>query len=149
MSFKEYLPLSGKEPVKRWKQSLSNFSFPYVVGLGVNDYWAILFIGCISLFAPKILWVLPIYFLLKTHKRLIIKSHLKSRPELGQIVTFIKMNHLQSLSEALESNPSLIYCEYKKKSLMSWCEHYNNASAQKIISQISSKNTSEKRQMAA
>lgn len=149
MSFKDYLPLSGKEPIKHWKESLSNFTFPYVVGLGVYDYWAILFIGCISLFATKVLWILPVYFLFKIQKRIIIKSQKKPCPELAQIVAFIKLNHLQPLAEALESNPSLIYCEYKKKSLMSWCEHYNNADARKIIAKISGRNSSEKRPMAA
>jgi hypothetical protein len=149
MRFKDYLQLLKKVPIYKWKDTFSNFYFPFESCMGVNDYWALLFICCFSLFLPKLLWAIPLYIALKTNKRMVLKKTKKPSPELAQIVSYIKMNHLQSLTEALESNPSLILCEYKNKSLHSWCEFYNNPKAGTVISQISNKNSAEKKPMAA
>jgi hypothetical protein len=153
MGLKNYLHFAetskDRSTMKSLKESLRSFSFPLETSLGVNDYWALLFICCVSLFEHKLLLTIPIYISLKTTKRMAIKSSKKPCPELGQIVSFIKMNHLQSLGEALESNPSLLHCEYKKKNLLSWCEFYNNTKAMNVVSQIHKKYSVEKTPMAA
>lgn len=149
MDFKVYLRFAQNVTSKNWKGIIANFQFPLESSMGVNDYWALLFICCVSLFAHKLLWAIPIYIALKTNKRLVLKKKSKPCPELAQIVSYIKMNHLQSLTEALESNPSLLLCEYKKRSLHSWCEYYKNPKASTVIAQIGNRNSSEKKPMAA
>lgn len=81
---------------------------------------------------------------LKINRRMVAankpKEVLKEKPDkLEQLILFIHMNHLQSLAEAIESNPELLYCDYKKKSLPYWCKHYNNTKALIVVTQMTQK----------
>lgn len=149
MSTKEYRRTTDSPVRKNWKSYLFSRSFPLESCLAINDYWAMLFICCVSLFMHKLLWVIPIYILFKTNVRIVVKEAKAHPPELEQMVSFIQLNHLQSLTEAIESNPTLLHYEYKKKDLLSWCKFYNNTKALMVIIQMSKKYPREKMLMAA
>lgn len=105
-----------------------------------TDYWTLLFIGCLSLFIPFLWASLPLYLIFKTkrkeHKAVQTK---RINCDLPEVVLFIQRNHLQSLSQAIESNPDILYSEYKNQNLLSWCKHYNNAKALSVIIQMTKK----------
>ncbi|AUO00109.1 hypothetical protein DOM21_00175 [Bacteriovorax stolpii] len=69
--------------------------------------------------------------------------------ELEQIILFIQMNHLQSLTEAIEGNPGLLYLCHKKRSLLYWCSHYNNTKAHMVVIQLIKKYPKENSVIAA
>ena len=114
-------------------------SVPLKLSLDTHDYWGLLFIGCLSLFIPLLSIVAVVYLLFKINRRTVVQE-LKEQPqEIEQLILFIHMNHLQSLTEAIESNPQLLYMDYKKKSLWHWCNHYNNTKALMVITQMTQK----------
>lgn len=143
MSFKQYI---NNEKVKDGFEYLSTFSLPFVIGLGPNDFWVIMFIGCVSLFIPKLAWIIPLFLLLKTSKRCSVSKSKKILPpkEMEQIVLFIQRNKLESLTEAIESNPTILHCDYKKQTLLSWCKFYNNTKALMVVLQMIKKYPPEK-----
>lgn len=105
-----------------------------------TDYWTLLFIGCLSLFVPFLWASLPVYLIFKTKR----KSHkplpvLSTKCPVSEVVLFIQRNHLKSLSQAIDSNPDILYCEYKNQDLLMWCKHYNNSKAQSVIIQMTKK----------
>lgn len=127
---------------KVWNKRISKVALPIEMQLVANDYWALLFICCVSLFAHKIFFGVFIYMVFKIkkiHKRSDLREIYEPPKELEQLILFIHMNHLQSLTEAIESNPQLLYCDYKKKSLIHWCRHYNNTKAILVINQMTQK----------
>ncbi|MBC7427897.1 MAG: hypothetical protein H7336_04740 [Bacteriovorax sp.] len=112
---------------------------PREMRLIANDYWALLFICCISLFVHKLFFCVFIYMafkIKKVDKRADLREIYEQPKEIDRLILFIHMNHLQSLTEAIESNPQLLYCDYKKKSLTHWCKHYNNTKAILVINQM-------------
>lgn len=143
MSFKNYI---NKEKLKDQIERLSSFSVPFVIGLGPNDFWIMIFIGCLSLFMTKLVFLIPLYLLLKTTKRAsIAKTYKFQAPkEMEQIVLFIQSNKLQSLTAAIELNPSILHCNYKKQTLLSWCKFYNNTKALMVVLQLIKKYPPEK-----
>lgn len=143
MSFKKYINI---EKVKDGFEYLSTFSLPFVIGLGPNDFWAIMLVGCLSLFIPKLAWIIPIYLLFKTTKRCSLGNNKKILPpkEMEQIVLFIQRNKLESLTKAIESNPTILHCDYKKQTLLSWCKFYNNTKALMVVLQMIKKYPPEK-----
>lgn len=106
-----------------------------------TDYWALLFIGCLSLFVPLLWATFPVYLLFKAKRRSSdpVKGQKKSFYTLSDVVLFIQRNHLNALSNAIESNPDILYCEYKNQNLLMWCKHYNNSQAQSVILQMTKK----------
>lgn len=137
MSFKQLI----QNATFSLKKSLGNRKpFPFECSLGARDYWCLLLIGCISLFISKLAWIIPAYLLFKTTTKKIQFAYQSAIPkEVEQVVHFIQSNHLQSLTEAIESNPDLLYCDYKKQSLLSWCKYYNNTKALMVVIQMSKK----------
>lgn len=134
---------------KHWFDYSFSLAFPFEVSLIAQDYWGMLLVTCIGLFIPKLIFIIPVYILLKTHKR-VKKEETEAHPrELEQLVLFIQMNHLQSLTEAIESNPVLLYGMYKKKTLLCWCKAYNNTKALMVVIQMTKKYPKEKALMAA
>jgi vacuolar-type H+-ATPase catalytic subunit A/Vma1 len=117
-----------------------------VIGLGPNDFWAIMFIGCLSLFVPKLAFIIPIYVLFNTTKRRSLgkAKRIQAPKEMEQIVLFIQSNKLESLTEAIESNPTILHCDYKKQTLLSWCKFYNNTKALMVVLQMIKKYPPEK-----
>lgn len=107
-----------------------------------NDYWTLLFMGCLSLFAP-VLWVcVPFYLCLRIKKKSpFVAAVIKVRRQcpFSDAVLYIQRNHINSLSEAIESNPELLYGEYKNQNLLMWCKHYNNFKAQSVVIQMTKK----------
>lgn len=82
----------------------------------------------------------------------IFSGRTKRRPEhqeLEKIILFIQMNHLQSLTEAIESNPALLYLCHKKRPLLYWCTHYNNTKAHMVVIQLIKKYPKENSLIAA
>jgi len=143
MSFKQYIKF---EKVKDGIEDLSTFSLPFVIGLGPSDFWAIMFTGCLSLFVPKLAFIIPVYILFKTTKRRSLGRAKRIQPpkEMEQIVLFIQSNKLESLTEAIESNPSILHCDYQKQTLLSWCKFYNNTKALMVVLQMIKKYPPEK-----
>lgn len=134
---------------KHWFDYSFSLAFPLEVSLIAQDYWCMLLIMCVGLFIPKLITLIPIYILLKTHRR-VKKEEFEANPrELEQLVLFIQMNHLQSLTEAIESNPILLYGMYKKKTLLCWCKAYNNTKALMVIIQMTKKYPKQKAFVAA
>jgi hypothetical protein len=121
---------------------LSKITLPIEIRLVANDFWVMLFICCISLFVHKLFFSVFIYLIFKIRKvdkKADLREIYEPPKEVEQLILFIHMNHLQSLTEAIESNPQLLYCDYKKKSLVHWCKHYNNTKAILVIHQMSQK----------
>lgn len=143
MSFKKYI---NSERIKHGIDRLSSLSLPFVIGLGPTDFWVFIFIGCLSLFVPKLAFTIPIYLFFKTTRRVSIGKTYKALPpkEMEQIVLFIKSNKLQNLTEAIELNPTLLHCDYKKQTLLSWCKFYNNTKALMVVLQLIKKYPPEK-----
>ncbi len=115
---------------------LSSLEFKFIQ----TDYWALLFIGCLSLYIPFLWASLPVYVIFKTKRKaeLPIPIQAPSCP-VSEIVLFIQRNHLRSLSSAIDSNPDILYCEYKNQDLLTWCKYYNNSKAQSVIIQMTKK----------
>ena len=131
-------------------KKLSAYSIPFESSLVPNDYWALLFIGCVSLFIPMLGFAIPIYIFFKTSRRTVAKKVIKEVPrELEQIVILIQKNRLQSLITAIESNPTVLHCDYNKHSLLSWCKFYNNTKALMVILEMLKKYPPEKVAVAA
>jgi hypothetical protein len=127
---------------KLWNKHLSNYFSQIEMRLVANDYWCLLFICCISLYIHKLFFGVFVYMAFKVtkiDKRADLRAIYEPPKEIDQIILFIHMNHLQSLSDAIESNPQLLYCDYKKKSLIHWCKHYNNTNAIVMINQMTQK----------
>lgn len=143
MSFREIRKILGLQKYSLNSRAIGRhiFSFllPFEVCLIGNDYWVLLFISCLALFEPRLFFGVVIYMLFKTNRRVssMEKKHLPS--DLEKLVLFIHMNHLQSFTEAIESNPNLLYCDYKKKSLLNWCKFYNNTKALGVVIQMTQK----------
>jgi hypothetical protein len=142
MSFKKYI----KNKLKNVFDYLSEFSLPFVIALGPIDFWAIMFIGCLTLFVPKLVWSIPIYILFKSTKRRSLGKTKKTQPpkEMEQIVLLIQSNKLDSLTKAIESNPKILHCDYKKQTLLSWCKFYNNTKALMVVLKMIKKYPPEK-----
>ena len=143
MSFKQYINI---EKVKDGYEYLSTFSLPFVIGLGPNDFWVIMFLGCLSLFVTKLAFIIPIYLMFKTTRRPAVARVQTIQPpkEMEQIVLFIQSNKLESLTEAIESKPTILHCNYKKHTLLSWCKFYNNTKALMVVLQMIKKYPPEK-----
>ncbi|MFA6237178.1 MAG: hypothetical protein WC635_07620 [Bacteriovorax sp.] len=107
--------------------------------LATKDYWTILFIACLALYAP-ILWTACALFLCyKTHTQF-RQSHLTAIENIqGAIVQFMQSNQLQKLSEIIDANPEVLYCDYQRRSLIAWCRYYKNTHAQELIIQLMKK----------
>lgn len=56
-----------------------------------------------------------------------------------EVVNSVQMNQLQKLSEAIEANPDILYCDYQRRSLIAWCRYYKNTNAQELIIQMMKK----------
>lgn len=142
MSLKSYI----SEKIENETSRLSSLSLPFVIGLGPSDFWIITFIACLSLFITKLTFIIPIYILFKTTKRVTAPNphKLQAPKEMEQIVLFIQKNKLQNLTEAIELNPSILHCDYKKQTLLSWCKFYNNTKALMVVLQLIKKYPPEK-----
>lgn len=143
MSYKDYINF---EKVKDAYESLPKFSLPFVIGLGPSDFWILMFIGCLSLFVTKLAFIIPVFLLFKTTRRRSLgKAHRIQAPkEMEQIVLFIQRNHLESLTKAIELNPTILHCDYKKQTLLSWCKFYNNTKALMVVLEMIKKYPPEK-----
>ena len=124
----------------------SSFFFPFVIGLGPKDFWVIIFIACLSLFITKLIFTIPIYLLFKISRRVppVKTYNFKTPKEMEEIVLLIKSNKLENLTEAIEQNPIILHCDYKKQTLLSWCKFYNNTSALMLVLQLIKKYPPEK-----
>ena len=124
----------------------SSFFFPFAIGLGPKDFWVIIFISCLSLFITKLIFTIPVYLLFKiTRRARPSKSYqFKTPKEMEEIVLLIKSNKLENLTEAIELNPIILHCDYKKQTLLSWCKFYNNTSALMLVLQLIKKYPPEK-----
>ena len=125
--------------MNKWKKALSMRQFPVEFSLGQGDVWVLVFLGCISLFMTKLIWLAPLYIMCKATRKITIKKSKTQQSEMAEAITFIETNQLKSLCEVIESNPSLLQCEYKKKTILSWCEFYHNTNAFIAVDQIRKK----------
>jgi hypothetical protein len=124
------------------KNRVLRFLGSFEFNLSSNEYWGLLFIGCLSLFVSKLIFVALLFLAFKiklTRKKSFSNTRNLSTFEIENIVSLIHLNQLQLLSEAIELNPQLLYCSYKKKSLLLWCNHYNNTKAVLVVNELSQK----------
>ncbi|MDD4974669.1 MAG: hypothetical protein PHY93_09990 [Bacteriovorax sp.] len=130
-----------KAQQRSFKAYLFIMSLPVFLyhSLATKDYWTLLFISCLALYAP-ILWAaFVIYLCLKTHIQ--FKRNIITEKENVQcdVVNSLQMNQLQKLSEAIDANPDILYCDYQRRSLIAWCRYYKNTRAQELIIQLMKK----------
>ena len=94
----------------------------------------------------KLAFLIPIYLIFKIRRRtpFVKKYKFKSPKEMEEIIYLIKANKLENLSEAIELNPVILHCDYKKQTLLSWCKFYNNTSALMLVLQLIKKYPPEK-----
>ena len=123
-----------------------SFSFPLIMSLGPIDIWFIIFTGCLSLFMTRLVFIIPIYLIFKIRRRApSLKTYkFKTPKEMAEIISLIKANRLENLTKAIERNPSILHCDYKKQTLLSWCKFYNNTSALMLVLQLIKKYPPEK-----
>lgn len=150
---KEYARLIGLTPhpsrARNTKEYIYSILLPFESSLTSNDLWGMVFVLSIALFIPQLFWLIPIYVILKTNRRIAAKEEEEFPKEIEQVILFIQMNHLQSLTEAIEANPRLLYALYKKSSLLHWCKYYNNTKALMVVIQLQKKFPNQKEPKAA
>lgn len=118
---------------------LMSVPFYFYHSLATKDYWTMLFISCLALFAP-ILWTalgLFIAYKIFTHVLETNVSHLEIMKNV--VVRSVVKNNLEELEMAIEANPEILYCDYQRKSLEAWCRLYKNTKAQELIVQMMKK----------
>lgn len=106
------------------------------INLFSNDYWTLLFMACLSLYAPVLFICMPCYLALRVKKKSPSLRNIlrfKDKCPISEAILFIQRNHINSLTQAIESNPELLYSVYKNQSLLMWCKHYNNSKAQSVV----------------
>ena len=129
------MPLQA--PKKKWLTNFGNYILSLRCTLTAQEYWGILFFSCICLFNPLLSLGVVAFIAFKTTR---VEMQLSPVPiELPSIVLHIQMNHIQSLIEAIESNPEILYVHHKKQSLLAWCQYYKNPNAQSVITQMMKK----------
>lgn len=107
--------------------------------LETKDYWVILFLACLALYAP-ILWAACgafVCYKARNQFRQIQIAQIEDAQ--NRVVLSVQLNQLQKLSEEIEANPEILYCDYQRRSLIAWCRHYKNAGAQELIIQMMQK----------
>jgi hypothetical protein len=107
--------------------------------LASKDYWTLLFISCLALYAPMLWAAFVIYLCFKTHYQFKQNNITEKENVQCDVVMSVQMNHLQKLSEAIDANPDILYCDYQRRSLIAWCRYYKNTKAQELIIQMMEK----------
>lgn len=74
-----------------------------------------------------------LYLCYKTHGQFRQKYFEQIENVQCEVVRSVQLNHLQNLSDAIEANPEILYCEYQRRSLIAWCRYYKNTRAQELI----------------
>ena len=107
--------------------------------LATKDYWTLLFISCLALYAP-ILWAaFAIYLFIKTLNQFQINNLIEKENVQSNIVESVQANQLQKIIETIDANPDILYCDYQRRSLIAWCRYYKNTEAQELIIQMMKK----------
>jgi hypothetical protein len=126
-----------KETKKNWRTVMLSFFSSLRCQLSIGEYWGLLFFSCVSLFVPKLWFAVFGYIFFKTTR---VEMKLNPLPvELPNIVLHIQLNHIESLTKAIESNPEILYLQYKRQNLLAWCQYYKNPRAQSVILQLMAK----------
>ena len=98
-----------------------------------NEFWTILFISCLALYAP-IIWSALIFFLaFKLRMQMTRDTVVAIENAQCSIVLSVQLNRLEELGKLIEENPSVLYCDYQRRSLVAWCRYYKNTKAQELI----------------
>lgn len=107
--------------------------------LATKDYWTMLFISCLALYAPILWTALALFIAFKVINY--VQQSSTGHIEIIQnvVVKSLVKNNLQDLELAIEANPEILYCEYQRKSLEAWCRYYKNTKAQELIVEMRKK----------
>lgn len=126
---------------KRFKAYLFILSAPVFLyhSLATKDYWTLLFISCLALYAPILWTAFGIYLCYKTHAQFQHNTLTEKEHVQNVIIQSVQMNRLEELSQAIESNPDILYCDYQRRSLVAWCRYYKNTKAQELIMHLMKK----------
>lgn len=124
---------------RNWAKNAMRYARTFENHLETNDYWALLFISCISLYISYLWLVIPIYLFIKVQRRPALAYRASPGGEIEQVINYIRLDHLESLQIAITANPDLLHASYKKQCLLSWCKFYNNPKAQLIVAELSKK----------
>lgn len=126
---------------KKYKLYLLFLSVPvyFFHSLATKDYWTMLFISCLALFAPVLWTALALYIAYKLCS--CIQQSTISQRQIVQdvVIQSVLKNNLTELELAIDANPDILYCEYQRKSLEAWCRYYKNTKAQELIIQLKQK----------
>ena len=103
--------------------------------LTIKDYWTLLFISCVALYAP-ILWSAFVLFLIY---KIIVHFNQNNIDEQhsaqNEVIEALIKNNLIELSEKIDQNPDVLYKNYQRRSLVNWCRYYKNTKAQELVIQ--------------
>jgi len=150
MTREELSRTSIKNHFKKYpKAGLAILSVPLCLcnSLSTKDFWTILFISCLALFAP-ILWSGLAFFLCYKIYCQLYQNNLSQIENVQYcVVQSVQMNRLEELSKVIDENPGVLYCDYQRRSLVAWCRYYKNTKAQELVIKMMKKYPRE--QMAA
>lgn len=107
--------------------------------LVAKDFWTLLFISCLALYVPLLWTAFFFYLCFKTLVQFKLENITEKENVQCEVVNSVQMNQLQKLSEAIEANPDILYCDYQRRSLIAWCRYYKNTNAQELIIQMMKK----------
>lgn len=139
MNEKELTKLPRPSGLRRnFKAYLFIMSAPIYLyhSLATKDYWTLLFISCLALYAPILWTAFAIYLCCKTCNQFQQSNLIEKENIQNVIVQSVKLNHLEVLTKAIEENPDILYCDYQRRSLIAWCRYYKNTRAQELIMQM-------------
>ncbi|MDO9182658.1 MAG: hypothetical protein Q7U04_09630 [Bacteriovorax sp.] len=128
-------PVGPKKNLRNYKALLFVLEAPLCLcnSLGARDCWTILFISCLALYAP-ICWASLVMFLCyKVYSQFLQNNIMAKEIVQCDVVLSVELNKLQKLSDAIDANPDVLYCDYQRRSLIAWCRYYKNTQAQELI----------------
>lgn len=142
MSDKEVTKLPRPIALKKsFKMRLMIMSLPIFLyhSLATKDYWRLLFISCIALYAPILWTAFGIYLAFKLYSQFRETNVSEIENSQNKIISSLQMNRLEEFAQAIDANPDVLYCDYHQRSLMAWCQYYKNTKAQNVVEKMMKK----------
>ncbi len=139
MNGKELSNLSRPLGLRRsFKIKLLIMSAPIYLyhSLAIKDYWRLLFISCIALYAPVLWTAFASYVGYKIYSQFRESNFSEKENAQNKLISSLQMNRLEEFAQTIEANPDVLYCDYHQRSLMAWCQYYKNTKAQKLVEEM-------------
>ena len=104
--------------------------------LAAKDYWTLLFISCLALYAPLLWTAFGLYLCYKTHNQLQQNNIAEKECAQIEVIMALQKNRLDLIAQAIDENPDILYCDYQRRSIIAWCRYYKNTAAQELVMQM-------------